>query len=316
MSFQVSCPHCGSPCDVSKDDVGRTALCGNCDEPIIVSRNPGPVTSATSPQPGDAAPVRPNHQSHSVNDTAERALPRLPDKSGMSRRSWGCIVATTAVFVAVFVVGIWFYQSIQRANDRVHRSKNLKILGLSLHNYHEVYGALPPAYVADENGKPMHSWRVLLLPFIEQQELYDRYNFDEPWDGPNNRKLWDEMPSCYAWPVEDFDEPWLTPYQVAVGSGTPFEHGRRISLSDITDGTSNTILVFEVPSKPVNWMKPIYISYDSDKPLPASIRSSKHDTIIMAGRADGSTLRFEPDISDEMLRRLTERSDCATASQE
>lgn len=316
MSFHVSCPHCGSACNVSEGEVGRTALCGNCDEPIIVSRNPVPMNSAKSPQPGDAALVRPHHQSHSASDAAERALPRLPDESGVSRRSWGCIVATTAVLAALFVVGIWFFQSIQRANNRTHRIKNLKILSMALHNYHEVHGALPPAYVADENGKPMHSWRVLLLPFIEQQELYDRYNFDEPWDGPNNRKLWAEMPSCYAWPVADFDEPWLTPYQLAVGPGTPFEPGQRISFGDITDGTSNTILVFEVPSEPVNWMKPRDISYDPNKPLAASIRSSKYDTIIMAGRADASTLHFEPHIGDEILRRLIERADGATASQE
>jgi translation elongation factor EF-Tu-like GTPase len=60
---------------------------------------------------------------------------------------------------------------------------------LAVANYHETYGCFPPAYVADRDGKPMHSWRVLILPFLEQQELYHAYNFAEPWDGPNNRKL-------------------------------------------------------------------------------------------------------------------------------
>ena len=62
---------------------------------------------------------------------------------------------------------------------------------MAVANYHETYGCFPPAYVADRDGKPMHSWRVLILPFLEQRELYNAYNFAEPWDGPNNRKLAD-----------------------------------------------------------------------------------------------------------------------------
>jgi uncharacterized protein DUF1559 len=64
--------------------------------------------------------------------------------------------------------------------------------------YHDTYGTLPPAYIADAEGKPLHSWRVLLLPFLEQRELYEQYDFDEPWDGPNNRKLLAQRPSVFA----------------------------------------------------------------------------------------------------------------------
>jgi hypothetical protein len=65
---------------------------------------------------------------------------------------------------------------------------NLKQIGLALRNYHDAYGRFPPAYVADGHGPPMHSRRVLILPWLEKREIYDRYRFDEPWDGPNNRK--------------------------------------------------------------------------------------------------------------------------------
>ena len=74
---------------------------------------------------------------------------------------------------------------------------NLKLLAIALHNYHDTYGAFPPAYVADASGKPMHSWRVLILPHMEQLALYERYNFNEPWDGPNNILLANEMPDIF-----------------------------------------------------------------------------------------------------------------------
>src|SRR5437016_5175694 len=68
-------------------------------------------------------------------------------------------------------------------------SGHLSLLSVGLHNYHAGNGHFPPAYILGPDGKPWHSWRVLILPFIEQQRLYNEYNFDEPWDGPNNRKL-------------------------------------------------------------------------------------------------------------------------------
>ena len=80
-------------------------------------------------------------------------------------------------------------------------TNNLKHIGLALLNYNDIFGCFPPAYTTDANGKPMHSWRVLILPFIEQQTLYKRYRFDEPWDGPNNSLLAKEMPSVFPLPV-------------------------------------------------------------------------------------------------------------------
>src|SRR4051812_10595310 len=74
---------------------------------------------------------------------------------------------------------------------------HLKEIGIALHNYHADYGVFPPAYVADASGRPLHSWRVLILPYLEQKPLYNRYNFSEPWDGPNNRRLASQMPGVY-----------------------------------------------------------------------------------------------------------------------
>lgn len=79
-------------------------------------------------------------------------------------------------------------QSVREAARRVSCLNNLRHIELALHNYHNAHGCFPPAYIVDESGRPMHSWRVL-LPYLEQEALYDQYDFSEPWDGPNNRKL-------------------------------------------------------------------------------------------------------------------------------
>ncbi|MEZ6114117.1 MAG: DUF1559 domain-containing protein [Pirellulaceae bacterium] len=78
-------------------------------------------------------------------------------------------------------------QTAREAARRSQCSSNLKQIELALHNYHDTFKSFPPAYIADANGRPMHSWRVLILPFMEQRELYDQCRFDEPWDGPNNQ---------------------------------------------------------------------------------------------------------------------------------
>ena len=85
---------------------------------------------------------------------------------------------------------------------------------------HETYGCFPPAYIADQDGRPMHSWRVLLLPFPDQPALYDAYNFSEPWNGPNNRKLADQIGRIYLRSGLDSDQAGTTSFVAVVGSET------------------------------------------------------------------------------------------------
>jgi hypothetical protein len=73
-------------------------------------------------------------------------------------------------------------------------------VALALHNYQDLHGRLPPAVVYGEGNRPLYSWRVLLLPFLEQQALYDKFHRDEAWDSPHNMKLLAAMPSTYAPP--------------------------------------------------------------------------------------------------------------------
>jgi hypothetical protein len=138
-------------------------------------------------------------------------------------------------------------------------ANNLKQIALALHNYHAVFNVFPPAYVADKEGRPMHSWRVLLLPFLEKQALYDRYDFNERWDGPNNIKLLDEMPYEFRCHRNRATHPALTTWTSYVamgGPGTIFPGAKSMRLDQVTDGTADTIMVAEVANVRIPWTKP------------------------------------------------------------
>jgi len=142
-------------------------------------------------------------------------------------------------------------------------------VALAIHNYESTHGTLPPAVVYGPDGTPLLSWRVLILPYIEQEELYKQFHLDEPWDSPHNIRLLERMPTTYELPgrKKKLIPPHHTVCHVFVGKGTPFEPGRSLTLKDFPDGTSNTLLVVEA-GEPVPWTKPEEITYDPKGPLP------------------------------------------------
>jgi len=86
---------------------------------------------------------------------------------------------------------------------RIECAISLKNIALALENYRCSHGSFPPPSVSDKTGKPIHSWRVLILPYVEQQPLYDAYHFDEPWNGPNNSKLAAMRPRLFDCPSDE-----------------------------------------------------------------------------------------------------------------
>jgi hypothetical protein len=133
---------------------------------------------------------------------------------------------------------------------------------LAVANYHSKYGCFPPAYIADSDGQPMHSWRVLLLPFLEQNDLYNAYNFAEPWDGPNNRKLADQIGSIYLRSGLESDQARTTSFVAVVGPQTAWPGSAPSNYKDLSDGLHETLLVVEVPDGKFQWMEPKDLRFD------------------------------------------------------
>jgi hypothetical protein len=151
---------------------------------------------------------------------------------------------------------------------RIHSMNNLKQLALAFYNYHSTYGRLPPYAISDKDRRPLLSWRVALLPFLEQGPLYRKFKLDEPWDGPHNKKLLAYMPRLFDTAATS-GEPDRTYYQVFVGPGAAFERDPRktVRFTDISDGTSNTLLVAEAGTA-IPWTKPEDLFFEPDGPLP------------------------------------------------
>ncbi len=165
----------------------------------------------------------------------------------------------------------------------------------------------PARATFDKNGKPMLSWRVMILPYLEQQNLYNQFHLDEPWDSAHNKKLLAVMPRTYASPDDEKTlKDHTTYFQGFVGKGTVFEGKKGISLVDITDGTSNTIMIVEA-SKAVPWTKPDDIAYDAAKPLPKLGRGDANT--FQAAFCDGSVHALKKTIKPMVLRNLITRDD-------
>jgi prepilin-type processing-associated H-X9-DG protein len=195
----------------------------------------------------------------------------------------------------------------REAARRAQCVNNMKQIGLAMHNYHAANGRFPAPILYGPDGKTPHSWRVALLPFLEANDVYSQYRFDEPWDGPNNRKLITKMPACFACPNHDearFGH--FSSYYGLTGPDTLFPDRKEgVQLQEVTDGTSNTIMVVEA-RKEIPWTKPDDIPYDKDKALPAT--GGLHPGGFNAAFTDGAVKFLSQSIDKTVLRALITRA--------
>ena len=172
-------------------------------------------------------------------------------------------ICLNAVAVILFlIVAAFSFPAILAAREaaiRMQCANHEKIIGLAFHNYHDVYGALPPLYTVDDEDKPLHSWRVLILPFIEEQALYQQIRLNEPWNSDHNKQFHDQMPGIYKCPNHPGTQHSDCAYSVVAGWGffpaKKAEDIRGLKFTDFTDGISNTLALVEVRES-FNWMDP------------------------------------------------------------
>ena len=166
------------------------------------------------------------------------------------------------------VLGKVIARAVQSQRQAARRRQWAQI-GLAMHNYHDAHKRFPAAASCDAQGRPLLSWRVQVLPFIEGgRKLYDQFHLDEPWDSPHNRKLIDQMPALYRSPLSKRMEKGYTSYLVPVGKDTVFPPGGKgTPIEDIKDGTSGTVMVVEVDDEhAMPWTKPEDLTLDPKDP--------------------------------------------------
>jgi len=203
------------------------------------------------------------------------------------------------------------------AARRVQSQNNMKQIGLAVHNYESTYGRLPAQANADPEGRPLLSWRVHLLPYLEEQALYEEFRFDEPWDSEHNRQLIERMPAIYARPGND-PTTGQTPYLGNATENGLFAPGepqqdpkmppRGIGFQNILDGTSNTVMLVEVNDQSqVIWTRPDDFDDVDMDPL-ARLIGAREDGILF-GFGDGSVRLAPLSIDALLLKRLFDRQD-------
>jgi hypothetical protein len=211
------------------------------------------------------------------------------------------VAATSAVGVGLLLPAV---QKVRESSVRMQSSNNLKQIALAMHNFNDAYsGNLPAHAIYSKDGKkPLLSWRVAILPYIEEDNLYRQFHMDEPWDSEHNKKLIPLMPKVYLSPTAPrTKEPGMTYYQILVGGGAAWEKSSKQPGIPRTfvDGTSNTIMVAEA-GEPVIWTKPDDLEYDPNKPLPKlGLQPGGPFNVALA---DGSTRVISPNISDATMR--------------
>lgn len=186
-------------------------------------------------------------------------------------RSWASLVAlggagfVTAALMLVLLVGIVFpaMHALRIRQAQADCDEHLRRIGQALLLYQRDYGCFPPAYVAGSDGVPAHSWRVLLLPYLGYAGLYQRYDFNQPWNSPSNAALTRLMPAVFACPADpDAAENGETCYMALVGRRAGFEGSRGRGADEFVQGARTTILVTELPVAGVIWLEPTDLDAD------------------------------------------------------
>jgi prepilin-type processing-associated H-X9-DG protein len=211
---------------------------------------------------------------------------------------------TSGVVVALLLPAV---ESAREAARRAQCTNNLKQIGLAFHNYHAANKTFPRAAITDKQGKPILSWRVAILPYINQLELYNKFKLNQPWDSPHNKALLKEIPSTYVCPSRSGAEPFTTCYQVFSGKGAMFEDGQDIGLASVTDGTVNTVLVVEAKDA-VPWTKPADLTFDLEAAPSLYGAGSAHPGGFNALFGDGSVRFIALSINLDVFRALITRN--------
>ncbi len=296
MTIPFTCPHCAHETNVADQYAGQTGPCASCGNTITIPPAPGAVPTYKPAKKTSAGPMI----------------------------AIILVGALVALLVCGGILAALLLPAVQAAREAARRAQctnNLKQIGLAMHNYHDTYKCFPAAVLTDEDGRPWRSWRVAILPFIEQQPLYDQYDFSEPWDGPNNLTLHGIPIPAYRCPSDPGGPASAeTSYVMILGAGEGLGVGtiggypnETVKMSDVRDGTSNTILAIEVGASGIPWIEPRDVTVDEAVTFLTNPQASPFEQLHPGGAnvllADGSVLFLAETTDPAMVRNMLTRDD-------
>lgn len=290
MPFEFTCPYCFKRTLIEDALAGQSGPCVSCGKTVTI---PGevPAPPATGTQPAE-----------NVTTTAQRGVSNSPH-FGLLLKGLGFVVVV-GVLLSFTVFLFWpLFRGLKARRDKITSQSNLQQVVQALNAYAADYGTYPPPTVFDKAGKPMHSWRVLLLPYLGEQALYATYNFDEPWDSNDNSTLLPRCPSVYRSPGSSENTCFLI-----TGQGTLFPASGPLGPAAIPDGLGTTLLVVESDNPLNEWTKPLDIEIAKLNPTigasgPNTI-GGNHSGGAAAAFADGSPAWLADDLNPVLLQAV------------
>ncbi|MEX0792767.1 MAG: DUF1559 domain-containing protein [Pirellulaceae bacterium] len=219
---------------------------------------------------------------------------------------WGRVMfyGTSVAVIAILIFSLTPRHGGREAARRAQLQNQLKQIGLALLNYESHYGQFPPAYVPDDEGRPMHSWRVLILPYMDEEWHYEQYDFQKPWDDPENLKLLEAIPFCYRSPWDsNRDEPPLTTPCLAISEpGTILGTTEGAKRADISQDLAEIPVVIGNFQQPIPWTQPSDISPQQWVALHGWMVDNEKYPIVTI-QADGSVRAVDLEEPPEDLAR-------------
>jgi hypothetical protein len=193
------------------------------------------------------------------------------------------------------------------AAARSRTQNNLKQLAIGMHSYADANTQFPFPVSVGKKGKRLHSWRVALLPYVEQDQLFKQLKMDEPWDSEHNKAIFEKTPMPTVFAVEGVTKPGdkTTHMQVFRGNGAMFDVLTPTKFANITDGTSNTVLI-ALAKKPVLWYQPDDLEFDPTKNPKEGLLFIEGLTTMALG--DGSVRAIQDTVPEATFKALITKS--------
>ena len=252
MPFNFTCPHCLHKTLVDESVAGHEGPCVSCGKRVTVLEAPKRASQAGNIDAGSA--VRP----------AARSVAK------QTQQRWKRTAVKTAIFslgsLAILIVGLSVLGpkivQLKEYRDIAACKQNLRRIAQALNNYAKDYGTYPPAVTRNSAGVPMHSWRILILPYLGEEALYKQYDLEQPWNSSENSSMQWQVPAVFVSPASvNRGVVGESNYMLIRGPRTLFPPAGSWSPGGIRDGAANTLLVVETNNTLITWTDPTDLEF-------------------------------------------------------